>query len=77
MKASQRLNKQVCSFKKEMCDVWQDRPRCISHSKAKTKVWNSSVHFIEKFDQILHISPLDDEGDKSFVELSFYCPNTL
>ena len=38
-KANHRLNKQVNTFKQEPCDIWQDRPRCISQRKSYTKVW--------------------------------------
>ena len=77
-KANVRLNRHVNTFKKNPCDVWQDRPRLISYEACPPGEWRSTVHALERFKQIVQVTPNEDNGTKeALVQLIFYSNSTL
>ena len=64
-----RKNRLAFTFKKQNCDVWQDRPQLISFEKVEPKNWRPSIHYIEDHDLILNII-LD--SDPEYVAFVFF-----
>ena len=62
-KANVRLNRKVNTFKKENCDVWQDRPQLVSYEICPPGRWLPSVHHLTRFKQIVQVTP--DESKPS------------
>ena len=77
-KANVRLNRKVNTFKKENCDVWQDRPQLVSYEICPQGRWLTSVHHLTRFEQIVQVTP--DEGlnkDEAMAQLIFYSESSL
>ena len=55
-------NKNTRTFKSE-CDLWNDRPELVWAETVQVTEWRSSVHYLPRTDQILHLVP-DEKGTR-------------
>ena len=67
-----RLSRNVNTFRKTQCNVWNDRPELISFKRCLESEWQPSVHGLINEELILQISSLDKTNNKIMISLFSY-----